>query len=59
MVEIRPLLDLEPQDRLALNRGYTSTAMYRVSKSETPEETIIQLALAPLSHPYTKRWYHA
>lgn len=56
MVEIQTLPDLEPQDIRSLNRGYTSTAIYRVSKSETPEETIIQLALVPLSHPYTKRW---
>lgn len=56
MIDIKPLTQLQPQDIRALNKGYTSSAMYRVSKSETPEEIIIQLALVPLSHPYIKRW---
>jgi GNAT superfamily N-acetyltransferase len=56
MVEIRALTHLEPDDIRSLNVGYTSPALYRVSKSETPNETIIQLELVPLSQPYTKRW---
>lgn len=56
MIEIKPLTQLQPQDIRTLNRGYTSSAMYQVSKSETPEETILQLALVPLKRPYVKRW---
>jgi ribosomal protein S18 acetylase RimI-like enzyme len=56
MVEIHTLTSLEPEDIRSLNVGYTSTAIYRVSKSETPQETIIHLELAPLNQAYIKRW---
>jgi ribosomal protein S18 acetylase RimI-like enzyme len=56
MIEIRPLTNLEPQELRSLNVGYISTAMYRVRKSETPQETIFQLELVPLGQPYIKRW---
>lgn len=50
---------LEAIDWETLHRimpGYTSTHKYAVSKSETREETTIQLRLVELGEPYTRVW---
>jgi len=56
MIEIRPFLSLSGENLTELNRGYTSTAHYRVSKSETAERTVIMLELEQLPNPYVKYW---
>jgi ribosomal protein S18 acetylase RimI-like enzyme len=56
MIEIRPLL--QPDDALitSLIRGYTSSLAYRVSRSEGPDYSCLQLDLVRLEQPTTKRY---
>lgn len=56
MVEIKALQQLEAADILRLNFGYTSSAVYQVSKQETPTRTDIHLEQVALERPYVKRW---
>ncbi len=50
-IEIRTLRALSPEDIRQLNVGYTSTAVYRAHKSETPGRMVIKLELAELEQP--------
>ena len=56
MIEIRPLHQLDVARFRELSAGYTSPAVYRVSKIESDSETTISLKLHNLETPYRKVW---
>jgi len=56
MIRIKPLTRLEADDIRSLNTGYTSLAVYRVGKDESPQRTLFSLELAELQHPFVKHW---
>ena len=56
MVDIKPLAYLDPHDIRRLNNGYTSSAIYRVSKTTSPAATTFRLERVVLAQPYVKRW---
>jgi len=55
-IEIRPLAPFSADQLHEIGGGYTSPARYIVRKDESPERTVITLALTPLDSPYVKRW---
>lgn len=60
MIAIRPLTHFDPAGFIALASGYTSTAIYRVSRAESDAETTLRLTLEPLPAPREYRFpYHA
>lgn len=56
MAEIRRLAELDAVLLRELICGYTTTAVYAVTKAETPELTRIELRLQPLDRPLEKRY---
>jgi ribosomal protein S18 acetylase RimI-like enzyme len=56
MAEIRLLTQLDTSSFHELSAGYTSSAVYQVSKSENDSQTIISLHLHELETPYKKHW---
>lgn len=56
MLTLRPLTSFEPGTLRALGGKYTSSARYVVTKSESPERTLISIELATLPAPYAKQW---
>jgi ribosomal protein S18 acetylase RimI-like enzyme len=56
MTEIRPLTGLDAPRFHELSAGYTSPAVYQVSKSESDVETTFSLKLQELETPYKKHW---
>jgi ribosomal protein S18 acetylase RimI-like enzyme len=56
MVEIRPLRQLDSARFYELGSGYTSPAVYNVSKRESDTQTIISMQLQELEIPYKKFW---
>jgi streptothricin acetyltransferase len=55
-ITIGPLTTLSAEMLAELNRGYTSSARYRASKSEGPERTTFTLEWEMLPAPYVKHW---
>jgi ribosomal protein S18 acetylase RimI-like enzyme len=61
-MELRPMIDIRPLAHLDIPRfreigdGYTSPAHYVITKSETPDQTIITLDLVPYDEPFVKVW---
>ncbi len=55
-LEFKPLKALEAEAWAILQAGYVSPAKYKVSKTETPELTTLQLEWVPLAQPYVRRW---
>jgi ribosomal protein S18 acetylase RimI-like enzyme len=58
MVVIQPLRDLDEHLLKRLIVGYTTFAIYQVSKTETSEHTSFELRLTPLEQPLIKRYQH-
>jgi ribosomal protein S18 acetylase RimI-like enzyme len=56
MFEIKPLIQLDTPRFHELSAGYTSPAVYKVSKDETDLQTTISLHLQELEIPYKKHW---
>lgn len=56
MIAVRPLAAVTEADLSRLIVGYTSTARYAVSKTETAARTTITLEWLELDQPYVKRW---
>ena len=55
-IEFRPLQTFDASVIQPLIVGYESTAAYVVTHVDTPELMSIELRLAPLAQPFTKRW---
>jgi len=58
MMDIRQMTQFNPDDLHRLLTGYTSDAKYRVSKTESDEQFVLALELAPLPQIYRKRYDH-
>ena len=56
MLEIRPLLQWEPDDLRCLMTGYTSDVKYQVSKRESVQQCVLALELVALPQPWHKRY---
>ena len=56
MIEIRPLSEFNPDQVRELISGYTSSAIYKVTKDENDTSTVISLDLKYLETPYVKQW---
>ena len=56
MVVIQPLWDLDEHLLKRLIVGYTTSAVYQVSKTETSEHTSFELRLVPLEQPLVKQY---
>lgn len=58
MIDIKPLVRLNPDDLHRLVTGYVSDAKYQVSKTESVNKLVLRLELLPLSQPFRKRYDH-
>jgi len=56
MIEIRPLIEFDSITLRELMSGYTSPAIYQVTKSEDEEHTVISMELENLETSYVKQW---
>lgn len=56
MIAIRPLPHFDPAHFVALASGYTTTAVYRVSRAESDAATTFHLTLTPLPAPRQYRF---
>jgi ribosomal protein S18 acetylase RimI-like enzyme len=56
MIEIRPLTQLDAPRFHELGAGYTSPAIYQITKNENDEQATISLRLRELKTPYSKHW---
>jgi len=56
MIEIKPLTQFDAVRFREISSGYTSPAMYKVSRSETDSLTTISLNLQELDAVYKKQW---
>ena len=56
MIEIRPLNKLNSSTLQELMSGYTSSAIYQVTKSENEDHTVISMELKNLDTSYEKQW---
>ena len=56
MIEIRPLTEVNSTILRKLISGYTSSAVYQVTKSEDEKHTSISMELKNLETPYVKQW---
>src|SRR5215472_17158571 len=54
MIEIRPLLHPDDATITRLITGYTSSQVFRVSRTERPDYACLQLDLAQLEQPVTR-----
>ena len=55
-LEISPLTHLDIPRFRTLAAGYTSNHTYQFTKTETDDQTNINLKLHPLAKPYIKKW---
>jgi ribosomal protein S18 acetylase RimI-like enzyme len=58
LITIQPLTHLSPAEIQAVITGYTSDAIYEVSRTESAEESTFSVRLTPLCQPVTKRYSH-
>jgi hypothetical protein len=58
MVVVQPFRELDEHLLKRLIVGYTTSAVYQVSKTETSEHTSFELRLVPLEHPLVKQYQH-
>jgi len=56
MIEIRSLTAFDSATLRELMSGYTSPAIYQVTKSEDEEQTVISMKLKNLDTSYVKHW---
>jgi ribosomal protein S18 acetylase RimI-like enzyme len=56
MIDIRTMARLSPDDLHRLVTGYTSDAVFQVSKTESAERFALALELVSLPRPYHKRY---
>lgn len=58
MVEIRPLIKLNPSDLKRVASGYSSSAKYEVVLDDSGDHVSIELKLTRLGEPYVKTYDH-
>lgn len=56
MIEIRPLVELNPEDLSRIIVGYTSNARYRVSLDDNGDRSCIMMEYESLPQPFHKTW---
>jgi len=56
MIKIKSLTEFDPTRLREVISGYTSPAIYQVTKSEDEERTVISITLKNLDRPYVKQW---
>ena len=56
MIEIKQLTEITPNHLREIMAGYTTSAVYRVTKNESDTTTVISLSLMDLKQPYVKEW---
>lgn len=55
-IDIQPLTELSTEDFKRIAVGYTSTEMYRPTRTESDSQIVFTLERVKRSEPYVKRW---